>query len=79
MIDFRKQYRSANYDALQALLAWAGSAAELARIAQVNRSAVTHWKSTGKVSREAAQVISDFPGCPLMREQIRSDIKVWEK
>ena len=78
MIDFRKQYKLMNHQALWALLAWAGSAAELARIAGVNRSAVTHWKSTGKVSREAAQAISDFPGCPLTREQIRSDIKVWE-
>ena len=78
MIDFRKQYKSMNHQALWTLLAWAGSPAELARIAKVNRSAVTHWKSVGKVSREAASVIANFPGCPLTREQIRSDIKVWE-
>ena len=74
----KHEYRRKNYQALMCLLDWAVTAAELARIAKVNRSAVTHWKSTGKVSREAAQTISNFPGCPLTREQIRSDIKVWE-
>lgn len=78
MIDFRKQYGHANHVALTTLIQWAGSAAELARVAKVHRSTVTRWLSEGKISRESAQTISNFPGCPLTREQIRADIKVWE-
>lgn len=74
----RHEYKRRNYQALMRLLDWAVTAAELARIAGVNRSTITHWKSTGKVSREAARTIANFPGCPLTREQIRADIKVWE-
>lgn len=78
MIDYRKQYGHLNYSALATLIRWAGSAAELARVARVHRSTVTRWLSEGKISRESAQTIANFPGCPLTREQIRSDIKVWE-
>lgn len=77
MIDFKKQYKRQNYDALQTLLAWAGSPAELARIASVHKSTVGYWSEQGKVSRDAATTIANFPGCPLKREEIRSDIKVW--
>lgn len=78
MTDFKKLYRQANHAALLVLLKWAGSPAELARVAKVNRSTVSHWQSTGKVSKEGADAIGQFPGSPLTREQIREDIKVWE-
>lgn len=71
------EYKQRNYQALRRLLEWAGTPAELARIAGVNRSTVTRWFSTGKISRDAALMISDFPDCPLTKEQIRADIKVW--
>jgi hypothetical protein len=71
------KYRRQCHEALGRLIEWCVTPAELARIAKVNRSTVTRWQSTGKVSREAASVISTFPGCPLTREQIRPDIKVW--
>lgn len=77
MIDFKKQHRRTNSTAVYLLIDWAGTKAELARIAGVHRSTVNHWCSVGKVSRDAAEAISKFPGCPLTREQIRSDIKVW--
>lgn len=77
MTDFKKLYRMANFAALQTLLKWAGTPAELARIARVNRSTVTRWQSEGKVSKDGALAIGQFPGSPLTREQIRTDIKVW--
>lgn len=78
MTDFEKRYRAQNYSALATLIRWAGSPAELARVARVNRSTVTRWLSDGKVSRDGALTIGRFAGSPLKPEQIRTDIKVWE-
>jgi DNA-binding transcriptional regulator YdaS (Cro superfamily) len=77
MTNFKKLYRQQNFRALALLLLWAGSPAELARVARVNRSTVTRWQSEGKVSKDGALAISQFTGCPLTREEIRPDIKVW--
>jgi|HubBroStandDraft_2_1064218.scaffolds.fasta_scaffold30002_3 hypothetical protein len=78
MTNYKYHYRQQNHAALQQLLQWAGSPAELARIAGVNRSTVTYWESQGKISREGAIAIAKFPGSPLTAAEIRSDIKVWK-
>ena len=77
MTNFKKLYGQQCHTALKTLLDWAGSPSELSRIAGMNRNAARHWQSQGKISKEAADTISKFAGCPLTREQIRPDIKVW--
>lgn len=60
------------------LIAWAGSSSELARIAGVHPSTVTRWLEK-RISRSGAEKLAKFNGCPLTKEQIRPDIKVWFK
>jgi hypothetical protein len=79
MSRFAKQYRRQSHAALQRLVDWAGSIGGLCKIAGVVPSTGTHWLSVGRVSKACAETIAAFEGCPLTKEQIRPDIKIWDR
>jgi hypothetical protein len=78
MTRYHKQYRRQSHDALLTLVDWAGSIGGLCKIAGVVPSTGTRWLSIGKLSKGAAETVAQFEGCPLTKEQIRPDIKIWD-
>lgn len=78
-MDYKKLYARQKAQALEQLLSWCGdSPSQLARIAGVSVRAVQSWRSAGQISPEAATRIAAWPGCPLTRDQMRPDIRIWD-
>lgn len=71
-------YKAQQEAAVRTLLAWSGnSATQLARAAKVSTRNVYVWIAQGRVSVKAAAYLHSVPGCPLTKEQMRPDIRVW--
>lgn len=76
---YRKQYAEQQKKALDTLIDWAnGSIAQLAGCAGYTVAGGMRWQKNGRVSVQGAKRLAEFPGCPLTREQMRPDIKIWE-
>ena len=77
-MSFREKYYDEQNAAVRKLLDWSGgSVSQLAACAGVTRAAVYKWIDQGRVVRAGAIRLGGFPGCPLTKEQIRPDIRVW--
>lgn len=76
--DFRTQYKTAQKQALDLLLDWSnGSIAQLAACAGVTTAGGMRWVENGRISTRGAMALEKFPGCPLTKEAMRPDVKIW--
>lgn len=72
-----KPFKAECQQALDSLLVYFGTKAEMARHAKMSRNTVSYWFTRGQIGRMAAKKFGSMKTVPFTKEQLRPDIVNW--